>query len=172
MDPIEASCVAVSPSSWAPGSNQQSSCTIVWLSGEHDVFTAAMVSAALREAVTVDGADVVVDLSGVQFMGAAIISVFVHAEGVLRAQARVLRLRRPSQCALRLVELCGLEGWLEGGSEVARATGPVGALGTWVAVPRSVLVDQPDHGVSSESKRLSSAAQGPAKGLGSAAPCR
>ena len=162
MDPIEVSSVTVSPGRSAKP-NQAGEVTIVWLRGEHDAATAAAMSAALREAVSVDYGDVVIDLSDVQFMGAAIIGEIVHAEGVLRAQSRVLRLRRPTRCALRIVELCALEQLLEDPTEIGRATGPAGALGTWVPVPHTAPVDRPGRGAGSDPKPLPIAPKGSAQ---------
>ena len=154
MDPIESSCVTIWPGS-SPESDRQCDCVVVWLSGEHDVFTAAVLSAALHEAARVADGDVVVDLSGVEFMGAAMIGVLVHFAEELRARSRELRLRHPSRCALRIVELCGLEGLVISVPDVARATGPVGALGTWVTVPRSDPSYQSGDGIGPASKRPS-----------------
>lgn len=161
MDPIESSCVTVWPGS-SPESDPHGDCMVVWLSGEHDSSTAAVLSAALQESARVPDSDVVVDLSGVEFMGAATIGVFVHSAGNLRARSREFTLRHPSRSALRIVELCGLAGLLERVPDVARATGPVGALGTWVAVPQSDPNDQSGDGIGPASKRPSNSADVPA----------
>ena len=153
MDPIESSCVTIWPGS-SPESDRDRDCVVVWLSGEHDIFTASVLSAALQAARAADG-DVVVDLSGVEFMGAAIIGVFVHGAEELHARSRELRLRHPSRCALRIVELFGLEGLLARGPDLTRATGPVGALGTWVAVPRTDPSDRSGDGTGPASNRPS-----------------
>lgn len=44
--------------------------TVVWLSGEHDLSTVAALSESLAGALALDEADLVLDLSGVEFMGA------------------------------------------------------------------------------------------------------
>jgi anti-anti-sigma factor len=80
----------------------------VWLSGEHDLSTVDALSQTLARAFALDDADVVLDLSDVQFMGAATIDVIVRASGVLDLRSRVLTLRSPSEPARRVVDLCGL----------------------------------------------------------------
>ena len=49
--------------------------TVVWLRGEHDLSTTAEVTVALARAIALDDADLVIDLSGVEFMGAETIGV-------------------------------------------------------------------------------------------------
>ena len=145
MERIEVSGVTVSPGK-SVGQDPYGGSTVVWLRGEHDAATAVVVEAALREAISLDCGDVVIDLSGIQFMGAAMIGVVVQAEQVLRAHSRALRLRRPTRCALRLVELCDLERMLEVVPDIAHATGPAGALASWVTVPHSAPVYEPGEG--------------------------
>lgn len=81
--------------------------TVVWLAGEHDVSTLGCLTDALSDAIAADEADLVVDLSGVTFMGAATIDALIRARAVLRRQSRNLTLRSPSRCARRVVETCG-----------------------------------------------------------------
>jgi anti-sigma B factor antagonist len=81
---------------------------VVWLSGEHDLSTVDALSETLARAFALDEADVVLDLSGVQFMGAATIEVIVRAKDVLDLRSRALTLRSPSESTQRVVELCGL----------------------------------------------------------------
>ncbi len=157
VERIEASCVSMSPGSAACTSGLINGGNVVWLCGEHDVSTAAVVSAALRQAMSLDDGDVVADLRGVRFMDASIIGVFVRADGVLAAQSRMLRLRSPSRCARRIVELCGLERLLQTDPAVGRAFGPGGALATWVAIPASLSVDQSSRPANSDSQGSSSA---------------
>jgi anti-anti-sigma factor len=82
--------------------------TVVWLSGEHDLSTVDALSQTLARAFALDDADVVLDLSGVHFMGAATIEVIVRAKDVLDVRSRGLTLRYPSESAQRVVDLCGL----------------------------------------------------------------
>jgi anti-sigma B factor antagonist len=94
--------------------------TVVWLSGEHDLSTLDALSETLARAFALDDADVVLDLSGVQFMGAATIDVIVRAKGVLDLRSRALTLRSPSESAQRVVDLCGLADLVEPSSADAQ----------------------------------------------------
>jgi anti-sigma B factor antagonist len=82
--------------------------TVVWLSGEHDLSTVDALSQTLARAFALDDANVMLDLSGVQFMGAATIEVIVRAKDVLDLQSRAMTLGSPSESAQRVVDLCGL----------------------------------------------------------------
>jgi anti-sigma B factor antagonist len=106
---------------------------VVWLRGEHDVSTVAALAEAMARAVALDDRDVVVDLSGVQFMDAATVGVIIRARDLLRLRSRSLRLRSPSTRARRVFDLCGLADLLD--PRPVDTTGTAGALGTWVAVP-------------------------------------
>jgi anti-anti-sigma factor len=81
---------------------------IVGLRGEQDMSTAAAAVDALTEASTVGDRDVIVDLSEVQFMDAAIVTVLLRARHGLRSQSRDLTVRSPSSPARRVLDLCGL----------------------------------------------------------------
>lgn len=110
--------------------------TVVWLRGEHDISTVAGLSETMARAIALDDADLVVDLSGVQFMDASTIGVVIGARNFLRPRSRSLALRSPSRCARRVLDLCGLAGLVDPGPvEGTRITEPADALGTWVAVP-------------------------------------
>ena len=74
---------------------------------------AGALSDAIARAIALDDADLVVDLSKVEFMGAATIGVFVYASEVLRLRARSLTLRSPSTRARRVLDVCGLDGHLD-----------------------------------------------------------
>lgn len=114
--------------------------TVLWLTGEHDIATAASLAASIVEAVQLDDSDLLIDLSGVAFMDASIVGVIVGGRNRLRSRARSLALRAPSPPALRVLELCGLAELVE--RERVRATGPAAALATWVDVPvREVQVE-------------------------------
>jgi anti-anti-sigma factor len=82
--------------------------TVVWLSGEHDLSTVAALSGTLAGALALDDADLVVDLSAVEFMGAATIDVIVRAKELLDLRSRAPTLRSPSKSARRVFDLCGL----------------------------------------------------------------
>lgn len=83
-------------------------CTVVWLVGEHDVSTVSEVADALASAIARDDNDVLVDLSGVEFMDAATVGVVLRASAILRTKSRSLHLQAPSRCARRMIDLCGI----------------------------------------------------------------
>jgi anti-anti-sigma factor len=87
--------------------------TIVWLGGEQDASTAAGLTGSLASAIAVGEGDVVVDLSAVRFMDAAIVTVLVTCKKLLSVQSRRLTLRAPSRNAQRILDLCGLVELLE-----------------------------------------------------------
>ena len=95
--------------------------TVVWLRGEHDICTVAALSQILARAIALDDGDLVVDLSGVQFMDAATVGVILRARDFLRLQSRSVALRSPSPCAARVLDLCELGDLLEPGPEHATA---------------------------------------------------
>ena len=109
--------------------------TVIWLQGEHDISTVVALWETMATATALDDADVVVDLSGVQFMGAATVGVIIRARNLLRLRSRSLVVRSPSRCAQRVLDLCGLSDLLD--------AGPVGAThGAPVATsPRGVGLD-------------------------------
>ncbi len=82
--------------------------TVVWLRGEHDVSTVSTLSDSLAWAITLDDADVVVDLSGVRFMGVVTVEVLLQARERLRLLERSMTLRSPSRRAERVLGLCGV----------------------------------------------------------------
>jgi anti-sigma B factor antagonist len=87
--------------------------TVVWLDGEHDISTLLLLTDTLATAIAADAADLVVDLSGVTFIGAATINELIRGRTTLRHQSRSLTLRSPSRCAQRLLDVCGLRGLVE-----------------------------------------------------------
>jgi len=87
--------------------------TVVWLRGEHDVSTVAALSQTMARAIALDDADLVVDLSDVQFMDAATVGVIIRARDFLALQSRALVLHAPSACAARVLDLCALADLLE-----------------------------------------------------------
>lgn len=82
--------------------------TVVCLRGEFDAFTAGALSETIARSMTLGEGDLVVDLSGVEFMAVTTVRVLCHAEELLRLQSRSLVLRSPSKCAKRVLDLCGL----------------------------------------------------------------
>jgi anti-anti-sigma factor len=81
---------------------------VVWLEGEHDVATVAVLAGTLANVTSADDANVIVDLSGVTFMSTATIDELIRARNLLLGLYRNLTLRSPSKCARRLLDLCGL----------------------------------------------------------------
>jgi anti-anti-sigma factor len=92
---------------------------VVHLRGEHDLTTVTALSATLARAITLGDADLVVDLSRVDFMGAATVGVFIWARELLSARSRSLVLRSPSSSARRVLELCDLDSLIETPAEAA-----------------------------------------------------
>jgi anti-sigma B factor antagonist len=86
---------------------------VVSLGGEHDLSTAASITDILARATTDDEGDLVIDLSRVSFMDAAIVTVIVRSRNDLRLRSRDLRLRDPSPFAARILDLCGLLGMID-----------------------------------------------------------
>jgi anti-anti-sigma factor len=82
--------------------------TVVWVRGEHDLSTSGALWHTMARAVEAADTDLVVDMSEVEFMGAATVTVVLQAAELLRQQARSLTVRNPSRCALRVLQLCDL----------------------------------------------------------------
>ena len=140
----ESSSVTMSFRGLASFAGRHADRTVVWLQGEHDLSTAAALADTLARAIALDDADLVIDLSEVQFMSAATVGIIVRADALLRAQSRSLALRAPSTCARRVLELCGVAGELDLDLEdTAPETTTASALGSWVAVPVAERADVP-----------------------------
>ena len=108
--------------------------TVVWVRGEHDMATAQVLAEAMARAVTLDDTDVVVDLSGVDFMDASTVGAIIRTRNLLSTRSRSLHVRAPSTRARRLLEVCHLADLVEpdrSGDALDRGS----ALATWVAVP-------------------------------------
>jgi anti-anti-sigma factor len=113
---------------------------VVWLRGKHDVSTDAALCRALARAIAHDSAGPVLDLSGVEFMGAATLGVIVRARELLRLRSASLTVRSPSAFVRRIISLCGLDDLLR--PTCGRADHVTGnALGCWVAVPAAERSD-------------------------------
>lgn len=135
----------------------EASHVVVRLWGEHDMASAAVVTRALANAVDNSDADVVVDLTEVEFMDCSTLRVLVSARAVLQQRSRRLTVRvSPIALAHRLLVLCGLEDMVEPSTATAQpsASNVATALGSWVEVPRVTSdraaghdqqPDQPDH---------------------------
>ena len=80
--------------------------TVVWLRGEHDISTVGSLSELLTRVIALDDADLVVDLSEVQFMGVVTVELLLHARERLELMSRSLTLRSPSRRAAHVLGLC------------------------------------------------------------------
>ena len=87
--------------------------TIALLRGEQDLSTVPALCETLAGAIAVGGADLILDLSAVEFLDASTVRVIVAAGEFLRARSRSLVLRSPSSCAQRVLDLCGLSDLVE-----------------------------------------------------------
>jgi anti-anti-sigma factor len=81
---------------------------VVRLCGEHDFYSAWTLWQGMAEAIETGDADVVADLSAVEFMGVANLAVFLRARELLQQQSRQLVLRALSTRARRVFEVSGL----------------------------------------------------------------
>jgi anti-anti-sigma factor len=108
------------------------------LCGELDLAATGELSKTLANAIAAFHADLVLDLSGVQFMDASAVGVIVRAQGFLHPRSRSLSVRAPSRCAQLVLDLCGLADLIDPDPQ---RTEEAGALGTWVAVPAVERVD-------------------------------
>ena len=75
---------------------------VVYLHGEYDLANAARLTYTLARATAIGAADLVVDLSGVQFMDASTVGIILDARPLLRQESRSLIVRSPSSSARRL----------------------------------------------------------------------
>jgi anti-anti-sigma factor len=97
----------------APLVSRDGELTVIWLDGEQDIATVAVLAGTLANATSADDTDLIVDLSGVTFMSTATIDELVRARNLLLGLSRNLTLRSPSRCARLLLDLCGLAGFVE-----------------------------------------------------------
>ena len=111
--------VAVRPSINAPRVSRHGNRTVLWLEGEHDMATVAVMSDVLAAAIASDDADVIVDLSGVTFIGAATFGALIVGRNLLAQQSRRMTVRSPSAYAQRLLELFELTDLVESEGDVA-----------------------------------------------------
>ncbi len=135
----------------------EASHAVVRLWGEHDMASAAIISKVLADAVDNSDADVVVDLTEVEFMDCSTLRVLMSVRAILMQRSRRLTVRvSPIALAHRLFVLCGLEAMVEPTTAAAQpsARNVATALGSWVEVPRGASdraagrdqqPDPPDH---------------------------
>ena len=100
--------------------------TVIRLRGEHDLANAGELSRVLAQGIAAGGSGLVVDLSEVEFMGAATVGAIVGARNLLRPLSRDLVLRFPPPAAVRLLDICGLAALIA--PPVVEASGLHGAL--------------------------------------------
>jgi anti-anti-sigma factor len=86
---------------------------VVWLDGEHDIATVAVLADTLANVVSAGDTDLIVDLSGVTFLSSATIDELIRVRNILFGQNRNVALRSPSRSARRLLDLCGLADFVE-----------------------------------------------------------
>ena len=98
--------------------------TVVWLSGEYDMATLSVLAEGFAAAIALDDADLVVDLTEVQFIDAATIGLLIRARNFLRPRSRHLTVRNPPRCAQRILNVCGLSGLIDSApADVGQAVG-------------------------------------------------
>jgi anti-anti-sigma factor len=117
--------------------------TVLWLSGEYDVATLTDMAKGLAAAIALDDADLVVDLTEVQFIDVATIGLLIRARNFLRLRSRQLTLRNPPRCAQLILHVCGLSGLIDAppadASPAIASSAP--ALSSWVSVPPTDRAD-------------------------------
>jgi anti-anti-sigma factor len=134
MSPVGSSFFTVSNRPSARPGGSEMGLIVVWLWGEHDLSTDSALCLTLARAIALDGAGLIVDLSGVEFMGASTLSIIVRARDFLLQRSASFTVRSPSACARRVIRVCGLDDLLGLSPEMAAyVTGE--ALRSWVAVP-------------------------------------
>jgi anti-anti-sigma factor len=87
---------------------------VLALSGELDVVSAPGLEPRLSEALSEPGADVTLDLSDLEFLDSAGISVLIKAKQDAESNGRTLVLARPTEQVHRVFALVGLADWLTG----------------------------------------------------------
>ena len=118
------------PSLRGPG--PETSPTVVWLHGEHDISTDGALCRALACAIALNDAALVLDLSDVRHISASTLGVIVSARKLLRQQSRSLTVRSPSAFVRRIIGICGLDELFGPGPEDGVVPD---ALGSWVVIP-------------------------------------
>jgi anti-anti-sigma factor len=130
MPPLESLSAAVCHCrSGLPGGDAAR--VVVWLRGEHDLSTVPVLTEAMAWVIAVDDADVVVDLSEVEFMAAATVAVLARARELLRARSRTFVVRSPSEWAQLVLGLCDATELLDR-ADRAPLRGAAVAMGTHV----------------------------------------
>jgi anti-anti-sigma factor len=108
MAVTELSCATL-PARASVESSTEGGRIVLWLGGEHDLSTQDFLSTRLARAIASLDADVVVDLSEIEFMDAGTVGVLLRARELLLLRSRLLALRAPSRRARLVIGLCGLD---------------------------------------------------------------
>jgi anti-anti-sigma factor len=108
MAPVAPSFFWASDRPRASGEGSEIGPIVVWLWGEHDISTDGALWLTLATAIGLDGAGLILDLSGVEFIGASTLGLIARARDFLRQESASLTLRSPSALARRVICLCGL----------------------------------------------------------------
>jgi anti-sigma B factor antagonist len=87
---------------------------VLALSGELDVVSAPALERRLREALSEPGAHVSLDLSDLEFVDSAGVSVLIKAKQDADSNGRTLVLARATEQVHRVFALVGLADWLTG----------------------------------------------------------
>ena len=82
---------------------------VVRLHGDYDGGAVAELSGLLSSAIALDDADLVLDITEVGFVDAAVIGVIVRARSFLQLRSRSLTLRRPSRSTRAVLGICDLD---------------------------------------------------------------
>jgi anti-anti-sigma factor len=120
----------------APGSEPEP--IVVWLAGEHDISTDGALCLSLSRAIALQPAAFVIDLRGVEFMGASTLETIARARELVRQRSRSSTGRSPSAFVHRITDACDLTDLL--GPQAGNLGGK--ALSSWVAVPATPRSDR------------------------------
>ena len=129
----------------------EASRVVVRLWGEHDMASTAVITEAFVDAVDNSDADVLVDLTAVEFMDCSTLRTLVSSRAMLTQRSRRLTVQVPSTAfAHRILALCGLGDMVEptttAGQPGTRSIAT--ALESWVEVPRTM----PDRAAGSDTQ--------------------
>ncbi len=86
---------------------------VVWLEGDCAAGTLQSLTDTLAVAISVDSADVIVDMSDVTFLDGATVKVLIRLHNYLAQDSRVLTFRSPSRSAARVLDRCRLTSIIE-----------------------------------------------------------
>ncbi|MGO9657277.1 MAG: STAS domain-containing protein, partial [Acidimicrobiales bacterium] len=87
MTPIGSSSFSVPDRARLSRENGETGPVVVWLWGEHDLSTDDALCATLARAIALDSANLVLDLSEVDFMGPSTLGVIMRAREFLQGRS-------------------------------------------------------------------------------------